>query len=140
MKRYKKRFTVQKEDIDLNGHVGNIRYLEWFLEAATEHSEKLGFGFEVLKALNRTWVAKEHRIAYKLSALEGDELELETWLESIKSAQGVRKYALRNAADGRLICEGGTTWVFVELDTYRPKRIPEELMQVYEAYRNDKEL
>jgi acyl-CoA thioester hydrolase len=132
MKRYKKRFTVQKEDIDQNGHVGNIRYLEWFLEAAAEHSGKLGFGFEALKAMHRTWVAKEHRIAYKHSALEGDELELETWLESVKSVQGVRKYVLRNAADGRLVCEGETTWVFVESDTYRPKRIPEELMHAFE--------
>ncbi len=133
MKRYIKRFTVRKEDIDLNGHVGNIRYLEWFLEAATEHSEKLGLGFEALKAMHRTWVAKEHRIAYKQSALEGDELELETWLESVKSAQGVRRYLLRHAADGRPVCEGETTWVFVELDTFRPKRIPETLMQAYEA-------
>lgn len=131
MKRYKKRFTVQKEDIDLNGHVGNIRYLEWFLGAATEHSERLGAGFEALKSMQRTWVAKEHRIAYKHSALEGDELELETWLESIKSVQGVRKYTLRNAADGREICEAETSWVFVELDTYRPKRIPETLIQAY---------
>jgi acyl-CoA thioester hydrolase len=136
MKRYKKRFTVQKEDIDLNGHVGNIRYLEWFLESATEHSEKLGLGFETLKAMHRTWVAKEHRIAYKHSALEGDELELETWLESIKSVQGIRKYVLRNAANGRLVCEGETTWVFVELDTYRPKRIPEELTRAYGSFRN----
>ena len=131
MKRYRKTFTVSPNDIDLNGHVGNIRYLEWFLEAATEHSEKLGLGFDALKAMHRTWVAKEHRIAYKHSALEGDGLLLETWLESVKSVQGVRKYVLQNAADGTLICEGETTWVFVELDTFRPKRIPEELMQAY---------
>lgn len=133
MKHYSKRFTVKKEDIDFNGHVGNIRYLEWFLEAATEHSEHLGMGFEALRAMHRTWVAKEHRIAYKSSALEGDELVLETWLEEVRSVQGIRKYLLYNAADERLICEGETTWVFVELETYHPKRIPKNLLSAYES-------
>ncbi len=131
MKSYKKTFTVEKEDIDLNGHVGNIRYLEWFLTAATEHSEQLGFSFEALKTINRTWVAREHRITYKSSALEGNRLTLETWLEDIKSAQGVRKYELRNAQTQKLICEGSTVWVFVELETYRPKRIPDDMVRSY---------
>ncbi len=131
MNNYTKTFTVTNDDIDMNGHVGNIRYLEWFLEAAHEHSEALGLGFEELKEMNRTWVAKEHHIAYKHSALEGDELELETWLENIKSAQGVRRYALRKAADATALCEGWTSWVFVELGTYRPKRIPEALVRSY---------
>lgn len=133
IKHYSKRFTVTKEDIDFNGHVGNVRYLEWFLEAATEHSEHHGMSFEALKALHCTWVAKEHRIVYKSSALEGDKLALETWLEEVGSVQGIRKYLLHNAADERLICEGETTWVFVELNTYRPKRIPPELIHAYEA-------
>lgn len=134
MKHFIQNITVKKTDIDLNGHVGNIRYLEWFLAAAEAHSEKLGLGFHTLKAMHRTWVAKEHSIAYKHSALEGDKLELETWLESVKSVQGVRKYVLRNASDGTVICEGETTWVFVELDTFRPKRIPEALVEVYERF------
>lgn len=132
MKHYRKIITVRQKDIDLNGHVGNIRYLEWFLEAATEHSEKLGLGFEALQAMHRTWVAKKHCITYEHSALEGDRLELDTWLEDVRSVQGVRKYLLRNADSGRSVCEAETTWVFVELGTYRPKRIPKELMDAYQ--------
>ena len=131
MKYYKKTFTVQKKDIDINGHVNNVRYLEWFLTAATEHSEQLGFSFETLRGMNRTWVAKEHRILYKSSALEEENLILETWLEEIKSAQGVRKYELRNAQSQKVVCEGSTVWVFVELETYRPKRIPDDLVRLY---------
>ena len=51
---YKKIITVTQKDIDLNGHVGNIRYLEWFLAAAEEHSVKLGVGFEALKGTTKT--------------------------------------------------------------------------------------
>ncbi len=131
LKRYTKKFVVEKRDIDFNGHVGNIRYLEWFLDAATAHSEALGLGFETLKKTGSTWVAREHNIVYKSSAFEGDELELTTWLESIRAVQGIRRYELRKSADDSLICEGKTTWVFVGLDTYRPKKIPRELMDKY---------
>ena len=92
-----------------------------------------GFG-GALKAMHRTWVAKEHRIAYKHSALEGDELELDTWLENIRAVQGMRKYELRSTTNRRLICEGHTTWVFVELETFQPKRIPKALVDAYREH------
>jgi len=31
---YRRRFTVPESAIDVNGHVNNLRYLEWMLEAA----------------------------------------------------------------------------------------------------------
>ncbi|MCV6608289.1 MAG: acyl-CoA thioesterase [Campylobacterales bacterium] len=130
---YKKRIKVSEKDIDANGHVNNIRYLEWFLDAATEHSEKIGAGLKLLREMNRTWVAKEHHINYKLSSLIDDNLELETWLESTKSAQVTRKYKLVNITTKNLICEGETTWVFVELETFKPKRIPDKFMSLYKT-------
>ncbi|MEJ2437538.1 MAG: thioesterase family protein [Sulfurovaceae bacterium] len=126
-----KKIIVQKEDIDVNGHVGNIRYLEWFIDIAVAHSDSLGLGFDALKKFNRTWVAREHNIVYKQSALLGDELLLNTWVQSVKKAQSTRQYELLNAKTGKIICEGWTNWVFVEIETYRPQKIPEEFISKY---------
>ena len=30
---------VQEKDIDFNGHVNNLRYLEWMINLAIKHSE-----------------------------------------------------------------------------------------------------
>ncbi len=129
--KFTKKIIVQKEDIDVNGHVGNIRYLEWFIDIAVAHSDFLGLGFDALKKFNRTWVAREHNIAYKQSALLGDELLLNTWAQSVKKAQSIRQYELLNAKTGKIICEGWTNWVFVEMETYRPQKIPEEFISKY---------
>ncbi len=131
IEKFVKKIIVQKEDIDVNGHVGNIRYLEWFIDVAVAHSDFLGLGFDVLKKFNRTWVAREHNIAYKQSALLGDELLLNTWVQSVKKAQSIRQYELLNAKTGKIICEGWTNWVFVEIETYRPQKIPEEFISKY---------
>lgn len=131
MKQYTKTFTVKKNDIDVNGHVSNIRYLEWFIESAINHSNILGVGFETLKTFNKTWVAKEHHIVYKQSAFEGDTLEIITWVDSVKTAQSVRKYEIKNVKTQKIICEGWTNWVYVELGSYRPQKIPTELIQNY---------
>jgi acyl-CoA thioester hydrolase len=133
---YEKKIIVSKSDIDFNGHVGNIRYLEWFLEAASEHSQKLHLGFEDLQSMNSTWVAKDHHISYKSSAFESDQLLLKTWLDSMKSAQGVRKYKLTNITTGKLVCEGETIWVFVDSVSFRPKRLPKEWIEAFNAFQN----
>ncbi|MBN2815341.1 MAG: acyl-CoA thioesterase [Campylobacterales bacterium] len=131
MQKYCKNIVVQAEDIDENGHVNNLRYMQWFVDIAVEHSDKLGVGFITLQDINRTWMAKEHHISYKLSAFEGDELELCTWVESVKAVQSVRKYELKNSVTNKVVCEGSTNWVFVDFTTFRPQKIPKELIERY---------
>ncbi|WP_428738781.1 acyl-CoA thioesterase [Sulfurimonas sp.] len=131
MKKYCKKIVVKPSDIDENGHVNNLRYMEWFVDIAVEHSDSLNVGHVTLQAINRTWMAKEHHITYHLSAFEGDELELCTWIESVKTVQSVRKYELKNITTGKTICEGWTNWVFVEFTTFRPQKIPKELIEKY---------
>ena len=128
---FEKKLIVQKDDIDVNGHVSNVRYLEWFMDSAVEHSDFLGVGVEALQKNNRTWVAKEHHISYKQSAFEGDELVMKTWVDSVKITQSIRKYELYNLKTDKIVCEGWTNWVFVEMQTYRPCKIPNELIEKY---------
>ncbi len=128
---YRKTIKVGPDDIDENGHVNNIRYLEWFIEGAVEHSDALGVGFIELQSIGRTWIAKEHHIVYKHSAFEGDELEFTTWIESVKAVQSIRKYELKNCANNKIICEGSTNWVYVDFETLRPQKIPKELIEKY---------
>jgi len=85
---YHRRFTVPESAIDVNGHVNNLRYLEWMLEAAQKHSEAAGWPLErCIGEFASTWVAKSHRIEYFHPAFAGEELELRSWLQEIR---GVR--------------------------------------------------
>ena len=126
------RFTVSKEAIDLNGHVNNVVYLSWMIDAATRHSSSIGFGYEDCLAFGGTWVAKSHNIEYKKPAFENDVLEMKTWIEDIGKILSTRCYELTRVSDGALICEGKTEWVFVDSKKMRPMKIPGEIVQGFE--------
>jgi len=128
VKRYRYRFKVAADDIDFNGHVGNVTYLAWMIEAATLHSQSLGLGYERCRELGGTWVAKSHKIEYRRPAFEGDELEMQTWIETIGKIKSIRRYALIRLSDEALICEGETEWVFVDSQKMRPMKIPSAII------------
>ena len=125
------RFTVGKEAIDFNGHVGNVTYLQWMVEAATAHSESVGWGFERCRERGGTWVARSHCIEYRHPAFENDILEMTTWLERIEKIKAIRRYRITRVADGTLLCEGTSEWIFVNAASMRPMRIPEEIVEAF---------
>jgi len=134
MNPYLYQFTVNKEAIDFNGHVNNVTYLSWMIEAATRHSEAVGYGYEACLELGGTWVAKSHAIEYKRPAFENDVLQMETWIEEIGKIISTRRYELTRPSDGVLICEGRTEWVFVDSKKMRPMKIPQEIIEGFERF------
>jgi acyl-CoA thioester hydrolase len=89
----------------------------------------VGFGYAQCLELGGTWVAKSHRIEYKKPAFEGEELEMQTWIESIGKILSVRCYRLMRSSDASVICEGETEWVFVDQRRMRPMKIPEVVIE-----------
>ena len=134
MKPYVYTFKVAKEDIDFNGHVNNVTYLSWMIEAATQHSQAVGSGYDKCLELGGTWVAKSHAIEYKKPAFENDELQMKTWIEEIGKIMSTRRYELTRPGDGALICEGKTEWVFVDSKKMQPMKIPQEIIAGFENY------
>ena len=131
MKIFSYTFTVPASAIDLNGHVNNVTYLSWMIEAATKHSESVGCGHAACLDLGGTWVAKSHHIDYHKPAFEGDLLQMETWIESIGKIMSKRCYRLVRSEDTVLICTGETEWVFVDSQKMRPKRIPVDISDLF---------
>jgi len=125
-------FKVKHKAIDFNGHVHNVTYLSWMIEAATRHSASVGFGYEKCLELGGTWVAKSHTIEYKKPAFENEVLQMKTWIEEIGKILSTRRYELTRPSDGALICEGKTEWVFVDSKKMRPMKIPSEIIEGFE--------
>jgi acyl-CoA thioester hydrolase len=132
MKAYGYDFTVNGEDIDFNGHVGNVKYLEWMIEAAQKHSASLGAGYGKCMELGGTWVAKSHRIEYRRPAFEGETLHMKTWIEDIGRIASLRRYEISRGEKGEIVCEGATEWVFVDGAKMRPMKIPEEIKRIFQ--------
>jgi len=137
MNSYLYHITVTERDIDFNAHVNNVTYLSWMIDAATKHSESIGFGYKECFKLGGTWVAKSHNIEYKKPSFENDELQMETWVEEIGKILSIRRYILTRPRDNALICEGKTEWVFVDAKKMRPMKIPTEIVTGFEKAQGD---
>jgi len=131
LKPYIYSFKVTKDAIDFNGHVNNVTYLSWMIEAATAHSDSVGSGYEKCLEFGGTWVAKSHNIEYKKPSFENDELQMKTWIEDIGKILSTRRYELTRPSDEAVICEGKTEWVFVDSKKMKPMKIPLELIGNY---------
>ena len=124
---YRHPHVVGADEIDLHGHANNLRYLHWMLAAAVSHSAAQGWSHEAYERLGAAWFVRSHQIKYLQAALAGDEIEVRTWVTSMKRFSSVRKYRIVRASDQTLLAAAETEWVFVDLATRALRAIPEEV-------------
>ena len=150
-------FKVRHYEMDALGHVNNAVYLHYLEQAAYEHSAAAGFSDERTRALGGMWIVRRHEIEYLRSATAGDVLQVVTWAVEFKGARAVRDYAIFRyegpssdphslPADGFLpltqelpadpLVRAQTLWVWADVLTARPRRIPAVL---YPAFFNTME-
>jgi len=125
---------VKPEEIDGLGHVNNLVYLEWFVEAAAAHSRAVGWGLERMLAMGEGWVVRRHEIDYLLPVKPDETVLIRTWVETAESASSERRYEIYRPSDGKQVCRGLTRWVWIDYKTGRPRRIPIEVTQAFSAW------
>ncbi len=108
--------------IDTNGHVNNIEYLKWMQMIAIAHSSTWKMD-DLMKSQSGTWFARKHVIEYLSPVFLGDSIEAKTWIANVGRAKSTRRYVF--CRDGQVMARGETDWVYVNITTGRPMRIPE---------------
>ena len=126
---YTRSFIIPNDAIDENGHVNNVAYVQWMQDIAVEHYTAIG-GIEA-QGDGVAWFIREHRIEYFLPAFAGEEIEIRTWVETIRRVRSLRKYEFVRKSDGKTLVKGETDWVFVDAKTGAPRAIPEEVSKVF---------
>jgi acyl-CoA thioester hydrolase len=127
---YSYEFTVPGDALDENGHVNNVRYVQWMQEAAVRHYESIG-GIPLTQAIGATWVVRSHNIEYLRPAFADDRIEVRTWVVNIRRVRSLRRYRFIRVADGKLLVKGETDWVFVDARTGVPMAVPEEIIRIF---------
>jgi acyl-CoA thioester hydrolase len=126
-------FVIPADAIDELGHVSNITYIAWMQQIAIQHSAARGWPVERYLQSGYVWVVRSHFITYLRPAFEGEVIILQTWVAAVKSLSSLRKYRVVRSNDETLLAEAETNWVFVELKSGRPCRIPDDLRSAFAA-------
>jgi acyl-CoA thioester hydrolase len=120
------RRVAVRDEIDGYGHVNNAVYVAWLDACAWAHSTERGIPPELCNTLNRGMVVWRTQINYLRAAMEGDELEVATWpVHNDNKLRIVRRFQIRRTSDGETLLRALLHYVCIDLQTGRPKRMPE---------------
>jgi acyl-CoA thioester hydrolase len=117
---------VSVNDVDRNGHVNNVVYIQWMQDVAVEHARASGC-MDATRAVGATWVVRTHHVEYLKAAFAGDKITILTWPASFQKVRSLRRYKFIRARDHAVIARAETDWVFIDAKTGRPQTIPEEV-------------
>lgn len=115
-------------EIDELGHVNNAVYLVWAQDIAVAHwqtisSEELRTEF--------VWVALRHEINYRDQILEGEEVEVRTWLGAASGPRFERHVDIRKPGAKRPSAKVLTQWCLIDAATRKPKRVGAEILKPF---------
>jgi len=126
-------FSVPDHAIDELGHVSNLKYLAWMQDIAIQHSAAQGWPVERYLENGAVWVVRSHFITYIHPAFAGETITLRTWVAKFRQRSSSRQYLVRRTNDQRVLVEAETVWVYVNRQSGRPQRIPDELRAAFEV-------
>lgn len=123
--RFAMRRKVTWQEIDPVGHVNNAQYLAYISDCGFEVAEAYGWPAGRMQAAGFGILVRRHAIEYLEPALLGDELEVATWAYNMRRATASRVYTITRARDGAAVARADVFYAWVNLNSGRPARIPE---------------
>jgi len=118
--------TVSSSHIDFNDHVNNLVYLQWALDISRDHWLS---SIDAETEEKYFWVVRSHHISYLQEAFEKDELQVRTFVESIRGPFSVRVVEIGKGST--TIAKVKSSWCLLEKKTKKLKRVPEEIKGLF---------
>lgn len=126
--------SVAQDDIDGLNHANNAVYVKWCEMAGWGHSCDLGLDLDAYRELDRAMAIQKAEYEYLQAALLGEELCIGTWLTASDGKLSMtRQFQIIRRRDGASVLRGKWKVVCIEMSSGRPRRMPPEFRQGYEA-------
>ncbi|MBK1871817.1 MULTISPECIES: tol-pal system-associated acyl-CoA thioesterase [Marinobacter] len=121
---------VYIEDTDAGGIVYHARYLHYMERARTEWVRSCGIGLRAGLADNISYVVQRLSIHYVLPAVLDDELTVTAEPVAFGRVWMDFRQRVVRAKDGKLLCEASVRVACIALDSGRPRRLPENMLEL----------
>jgi acyl-CoA thioester hydrolase len=126
-------FTMRRRvawrDVDMAQHVNNANYMAYAEDCAVQAAAAHGWPVARMMAEGGfAIIARRYRIEYRQPAVLDDELEIATWVSDVKRVTAVRHFTIKRVPDDALLARAHTLWVWVDIASGRPRRIPAQFL------------
>jgi acyl-CoA thioester hydrolase len=124
-------FTIRNYECDAYGHLNNANYVRFMQEVALSASADVGWSTQRYMASGYQWVIRETNVEYLQSVVYGDTVRVTTWVDDFRRVRSRRMYEFTNVRTGDLVARADTDWIYTNMETLRPSRIPDEIVLAY---------
>ena len=156
---HERRFTIRAYECDAYGHLNNVNYIRLMQEAAISASDAVGWTMDRYAEAGCQWVVRQTDITYRRPVYYADTLRIVTWVGQFGRVQCRRNYQFFRMAASHadvsqagsepptdaddLVAEAWSDWVYTDVNTLRPVRIPDAIVADFaaaspEPYRTEK--
>ena len=104
---------------------------DYLQDTCTFQSEELGAGMDILRKRNEAWILSSWEIVIKKLPKIGEEIFVGTFPCSFKGFYGHRNFYVTDV-QGEELARANSLWVYINFDTKKPARIPEEISSMYD--------
>jgi acyl-CoA thioester hydrolase len=119
---------VTFQDIDSAQHLNNANYLNYVEECGMQVVAAYGWPIQRMLAEGLAILIRRHQIQYLQPAFLDDELVISTWVSDVRRSTAVRHYTIHRARDNAILTRVHSLGVWVDLESQRPVRIPEQML------------
>lgn len=104
--------------------------LTYFQDCSIFHSESIGMGIEAMAKDGHAWILSSWQIIVNRYPHLNEELTISTWAYGWKGFYGYRNFTLKDR-DGNLAACANTNWIYTDIASGRPVRIPQSVSDAY---------
>lgn len=110
---WEKEYTLRASDFDRFGHLQPAAVLDLFQDAAGQHAEELGIGFDAMLQKNQLWVVTRIKFQVVGTVKRHQTVRVRTWPLPPSRLSFRREYSIEDT-NGRLLVKGSSDWVVMD--------------------------
>ena len=124
--------AIRPDDIDMNNHVHNSKYLDYVLAARYDQMTRCyKMSMDEFIAMGLGWVVKTCFIEFKRPLVLGDTITVRTGVEEMGVSSVKVRFEILKKESGKLASDGYFEYTMVNLRTGRAEKIPQSVIDRY---------
>ena len=130
-KRFETNLVIRPDDIDMNNHVHNSKYLDYVLFARYDQMGRC-YGMPMDEFITNGWVwyQKSWTIEFKRALNIAERITVRTWLESFEKADVKVGFQILKESK-KVSAEGTFVSTMIDVHTGKPTPVPDWVIQRY---------
>ena len=121
VEKFNANYRIPCYDTDLNQRLKPAAFLNMAQEAANQHADYLGVGYDSLGETHQAWVLSRMRVVFEKLPLWRDNVNLKSWHKGASGFMFLRDFIMSNE-QGETLIKATTSWLVIDMNTRRLAR------------------